>query len=50
VAYQFKAVPLATKSATVLLPQNVCADAVGAEVEFTVSTTGILVLLQPFTD
>ena len=43
-AYHCKPVPVATKSATVALLQNVCADAVGAVVVFTV--TVVLALLE----
>ncbi len=49
--YHFRLLPVATKSATVdVVPQKLCADAVGAEVvELIVTLTDVLGLSHPFT-
>jgi hypothetical protein len=47
-SYQFNAVPVATKFATVAESQNACANAVGAGVVLIVTATAVLMLSQVF--
>ena len=50
-AYHYIFVPVATSEATVVLPQKLCAEAVGAAgTTFIVTATALRVLSQPATE
>ena len=49
VLYHFKLLPLATRSASVALPQKLCALAVGTSGSVNVTATKVRLLSHPFT-